>query len=428
MKSGIQFEFYMARAFFYKSLAHAKYPVIMVAAAAALVILIISVAEGLDGELVSKIIGASSHVEITTSDGFGFSGYEGFIDKIKKGDSGLIAGITPRLAADSIISKDEYSAGIRLIGTDFTSESLVSPFFPRHEDIYSKALAAAEIKKPQPGAAHRGKTPASAGSGEGGPAAELPILLAGKALYDKFKMSPGGRLKVTTITSEAYFSPAATFEIGIYDYDISYCFCDIKALQKLLNYDGIATSILVKLNDIGKADEFAKKIKNELNDDSIIIRTYRQINKSLFATIKIERMVLFLIIFLSLALANMAVAFVISQNVHRRSKTIAIMNALGADTFSITKIFFYEGLIYGVIGLAIGAAAGIGGCFLIDWISIGVPREVTLYYSVTSVPVKLNYINILIISSIELFVLLLSSVAAARKIFKTDIIESLRNS
>jgi lipoprotein-releasing system permease protein len=369
----------------------------------------------------------SSHVEITTSDGFGFSGYEGFIEKIKNGNPGLIAGITPRFTADSIISKDEYSTGIRLIGADFTSESMVSSFFPRHEVIYSKSRAAAEIKKPGPAGALKGRTPPGVAAGEG-PAAELPVLLAGKALYDKFKMSPGDRLKVTTITSEAYFSPLATFEIGIYDYDLSYCFCEIKTLQKLSGYDGVATSILVKLNDIGRADEFAEKIKSTLNDASIIVRTYRQINKSLFATIKIERMVLFLIIFLCLALANMAVAFVISQNVYRRAKTIAIMNALGADTVSIMKIFFYEGLIYGAIGLAAGAAAGIGCGLLIDWISIGVPREVTLYYSVTSVPVKLNYINILIISSIELFVLLMSSVMAARKIFKADIIESLRNS
>ena len=426
MKININFEFYMARAFFVKSLAHAKYPVIMIAAAAALVILIISVAEGLDDELVSKVIGVSSHVEITTSDGFGFSGYEGFIEKIKNGNPGLIAGITPRFTADSIISKDEYSTGIRLIGADFTSESLVSSFFPPHEAIYSKMPVAAEQKMPRAEGVQKGKMPS--GGADEGPAAEFPFLLTGKALYDKFKMAPGDRLKVTTITSEAYFSPLATFEIGIYDYDISYCFCEIKTLQKLLGYDGVATSILVKLNDIGRVDEFAEKIKGTLNDPTIIVRTYRQINKSLFATIKIERMVLFLIIFLSLSLANMAVAFVISQNVHRRAKTIAIMNALGANISSIMKIFFYEGLIYGAIGLIAGAAAGMGCGLLIDWVNIGVPREVTVYYSVTSIPVKLNYINILMISAIELFVLLISSVMAARKILKADIIESLRNS
>ncbi|EKD68691.1 MAG: hypothetical protein ACD_47C00482G0001, partial [uncultured bacterium] len=100
MRPKINFELYLAWAFFKKSLSYGKYPLIMIAAAAAMVILIISVAEGLDDELLSKLIGAGSHIEITTSDGFGFSDYESFIDKIKKENAGLVAGITPRFTAD----------------------------------------------------------------------------------------------------------------------------------------------------------------------------------------------------------------------------------------------------------------------------------------------------------------------------------------
>ena len=425
MRPKINFELYLAWAFFKKSLSYGKYPLIMIAAAAAMVILIISVAEGLDDELLSKLIGAGSHIEITTSDGFGFSDYESFIDKIKKENSGLVAGITPRFTADAIISKDEYSTGIRLIGADFTSESSVSSFFPERGTIYSKLLTMAE-KKPgrtEAAAAEKRKT---ASPGEDRP--DFPYLITGKVLYDKFKLAPGDHMKITTINSEARFEPLATFEIGIYDYDFSYCFCEIQTLQKLMGYEGVATSILVRLSDISRAEEFAAKLKNSIKDDTIVVKTYRQVNKSLFAAIKVERMVLFFIIFLALALANMAVAFVISQNVYRRAKTIAIMNALGAKINSVMSIFFYEGLICGVLGLAAGVTGGILAGLAIEWMNFRVPYEITLYYSVTTIPVKLNYINILIISSIELFVLLVSSMAAARKILNTDIIESLRNS
>jgi len=418
----INLEFYMAAAFFKKSLSYGKYPVIMIAAAAAMVILIVSVAEGLDNELVSKLIGASSHVEITTTDGFGFSDYESFIDKIKNENAGIIKGITPRFTADAIISKDEYSTGIRLIGADFTSESSVSDFFPGLNSIYSKLLLLAETKQPSP----RGDSGKKNGLEASKP--DFPFLITGKVLYDKFRLSPGENLKITTINSEAFFTPLTTFEIGIYDYDFSYCFCDIKTLQKLLGYEGVATSILIKLKDINLTDEFCEKLKKSIKDETILVRTYKQVNKSLFATIKIERMVLFFIIFLALALANMAVAFVISQNVYRRMKTVAIMNALGTEMNSVMRLFFYEGLIYGFIGLAAGVGAGVGGGFAIEWLNFKVPAEVTLYYSVTVIPVKLNFINIAAISVIELFVLLISSIGSARKILNADIIESLRNS
>lgn len=425
MRLKINFELYLAWAFFKKSLSYGKYPVIMIAAAAAMVILIISVAEGLDDELVTKLVGAGSHIEITTSDGFGFSDYESFVEKIKKENAGLVAGVTPRFTADAIISKDEYSAGVRLVGADFTSESSVSSFFPRREDIYEKLLAVAETGREKDSAAAK-RSRSAAAPGEKRP--DFPYLITGKILYDKFRMSPGERVKVTTVNSEAHFEPLATFEIGIYDYDFSYCFCEIGTLQKLLGYEGVATSILVRLKDISRSEEFAEKLQNSIRDETIVVRTYRQVNKSLFAAIKVERMVLFFIIFLALALANMAVAFVISQNVYRRSRTISIMNALGAKMESVMSVFFYEGLICGLIGLAAGVAAGVCGGVALDWFNIGVPREITLYYSVTTIPVKLNYANILIISAIELFVLLASSMAAARKILRTDIIESLRNS
>jgi len=418
----LNLEFYMAGAFFKRSLSYGKYPVIMIAAAAAMVILIASVAEGLDDELVSKLIGASSHVEITTTDGFGFSDYESFIDKIKSENADIIQGITPRFTADAIISKDEYSTGIRLIGADFTSESSVSSFFPGLNSIYSKLLLLAETKP----ALARSEAGKKNGSESARP--DFPFIITGKVLYDKFRLSPGENLKITTVNSEAFFTPLTTFEIGIYDYDFSYCFCDIKTLQKLLGYEGVATSILIKLKDINRADEFCEKLRKSIKDETIMVRTYKQINKSLFATIKIERMVLFFIIFLALALANMAVAFVISQNVYRRMKTVAIMNALGAEMNSVMRIFFYEGLIYGLIGLAAGVGAGIFGGLAIEWLNFKVPAEVTLYYSVTVIPVKLNFINIAAISAIELFVLLISSIGSARKILNADIIESLRNS
>ncbi len=378
--------------FFKRSGSIGKYPVLMIAFATCFIIVIISLAEGFDGELVAKLIGVSSHIELTTDDGYGFSDYEKFIARMKKEKGSQIKGISPHFMTDAILSKDGSSTGVRIIGVDPESERSVSPFFP------------AMIKHETPN-----------------------FLAVGSALFKKMNLKTGDEIKVTTLSRENVFEAAATFEIGIYDYDMSFVYCDIKTLQKVLGFENIATSVLIRLENSSLADPFAEDLNREFAGKNIVARTWKDANKSLFATIRIERAVLYFIIFLTIVLANIGIAFILALNVFRRARSMAIMEALGTPSEKIARVFLYEGLFFGISGLLIGLACGVAACSLLGWLSPAVPKEITMYYSVTRLPIKLNHMNVFIISAIEIAVLFASALLSARSISRGELLNTLRN-
>lgn len=396
----LKFEFQLALSFFIRNFKFGKFPFFMVALAAALVIVIISVAEGLDNELINKLIGVTSHIELTTADGLGFSNYDKFIREIMTKYGDKFAGVAPRFISDTILSKDEFTAGIRLIGIDPIYERDVSLFLPKKLDTAENAVSKNR---------------------------EKDFFAVGKVLFERFKMKKGEKVKITTLRHENFFEVTSTFEIGIYDYDISFAFCDIKKLQTLLGYEGVATSILIRLNDIKDTDGFADILKRDIANKEIIVKTWKDINKSLFATIKIERAVLYLIILLTVLIANISIAFIVIMNIYRRSKSVAIMSALGTPENKIARVFFIEGFIMGIAGLITGGILGIALVNFIDRSGIGVPSEISIYYSITKIPACLNYNNILTIGVIEFIVLIAACYFSTRKIFTSSIIDNLKN-
>ncbi|GHT06925.1 hypothetical protein AGMMS5026_06140 [Endomicrobiia bacterium] len=75
--------------------------------------------------------------------------------------------------------------------------------------------------------------------------------------------------------------------------------------------------------------------------------------------------------FLILGLIILVAAFNIVSNLLllsvQKSKEIGIMSAMGFSKFSISKIFFYEGLIVGSSGTVLGIMSGLAVSFLLKY-------------------------------------------------------------
>jgi len=428
-----KFEYWLAARFAKKSAGMGVYPFLMIAFATTFIIVIISVAEGFDGELISKMIGVSSHIEISSSEGFGFSDYEKFIADARAKFGARIAGIAPRFIADAIISNNDLASGIRLVGVDSTREASVSPFFPKDVFFLAKSPAAPGAKKdrgPEKFELGDFDVARAAGTREVMAAREASgngFFLAGTVLASKLSILPGSIVKITTLSKDVRFFLSGTFEVGVYDYDFSFAFCDLASLQKALDYEGVATSVMVRLNDESDADDFAADLKAAFPNAKFSVKTWQEANKSLFATISIERTVLYIIIFLTAVLANIGIAFISALNIFRRAKSIAIMRALGTPAETISCAFFYEGAMIGMAGLAAGAIAGISLALFLGYLEVGVPAEVAVYYSVKTVPVRLNFVSITLVAAIEAAVLLLTCLASVKSLNDEEVLDTLRN-
>ena len=99
--------------------------------------------------------------------------------------------------------------------------------------------------------------------------------------------------------------------------------------------------------------------------------------------------------------------------VSEKKVDIAILRALGANSRSILKIFFYSGLILAGTGVFIGLLLGTGICvFLSHYPIVKLPGEV---YPVEYMPVKLKISDILLISLVATFISLFACIYPAKK-------------
>jgi lipoprotein-releasing system permease protein len=65
---------------------------------------------------------------------------------------------------------------------------------------------------------------------------------------------------------------------------------------------------------------------------------------------------------------------ILSILVTQKRKEIAILRALGFESYQILQIFLYQGLILGTIGGIIGLILGYGVCFYMSTLSVGSGR------------------------------------------------------
>jgi lipoprotein-releasing system permease protein len=118
--------------------------------------------------------------------------------------------------------------------------------------------------------------------------------------------------------------------------------------------------------------------------------------------------------------------------VMEKNKDIAILKSMGATSRSIMKIFVYQGLIVGIIGTALGCAAGLAVALNLQKVSQFVEKMFHFkilpgdVYYLSELPSQVNYSDVGIIILGTLFVCLISTIYPSWKASRLDPAEALR--
>ncbi len=247
----------------------------------------------------------------------------------------------------------------------------------------------------------------------------LPIIV-GKKLEKNLGIYPGA--KVRFIGIEGTFTPfgffpkistfvvAGSFETGVYDYDISLVFTPFNAFSKKFKPSNYALEI--KLKDPFKSNEFKKRLISHLGW-GVSIFDWQEWNRNLFTALKMEKLGLFVVLTLMIIVSLFTIIAAMIMLVSEKKIDIAIMRALGASSRSILKIFFLCGLILSLLGVFIGLILGSSLCLILShYPIIKLPSEV---YPVEYMPVKLEMIDLFIISAVAVAISILACLYPAKK-------------
>ena len=165
-------------------------------------------------------------------------------------------------------------------------------------------------------------------------------------------------------------------------------------------------------------------IKKILPSD-IAVEGWWEQNGSFFEAMQMEKKALFLVLLLIILVASLNIISSLLMTVMSRRSEIALMRTLGATAKEIKNIFFFLGLIIGILGMVVGTALGLFGIWLLTTYNIiSLPADV---YATSKLPIDLHLSDFFAIIAGTFVIVLVSSIYPAVRASKTNILKVLRN-
>jgi len=158
------------------------------------------------------------------------------------------------------------------------------------------------------------------------------------------------------------FTVVGTFEIGMYEYDSSLALVHLEDAQKLYQLGGAVSGVRLKLDDVFAARAVARELSAALAPE-VWASDWTRSHANFFRAVEIEKRVMFIILTLIVAVAAFNIVSTLVMLVTDKQADIAILRTLGAAPGSILQIFVVQGAMIGVIGTLLGVAGGV----LLGW-------------------------------------------------------------
>jgi lipoprotein-releasing system permease protein len=158
------------------------------------------------------------------------------------------------------------------------------------------------------------------------------------------------------------FTVVGTFDIGMYEYDSSLALVHLEDAQKLYQLGGATSGVRLKLDDLFAARAVAQEMTAQLAP-GVYASDWTRSHANFFRAVEIEKRVMFIILTLIVAVAAFNIVSTLVMLVTDKQADIAILRTLGAAPASIMQIFIVQGAMIGVIGTLLGVVGGV----LLGW-------------------------------------------------------------
>lgn len=226
------------------------------------------------------------------------------------------------------------------------------------------------------------------------------------------------------------FYVTGIFELGMQQYDSGMALINMGDAQKLQDISGV-TGVRLKLDDMFNARAIAHDLVDQLGG-LYQVQTWMDTNSNFFSAISMEKKVMFIILSLIILVAVINLISMLMMLVTEKQADIAIMRTLGSTPRSIMGMFMVQGVLVGVVGIAFGV--GIGALLswqlpaIVDWIQnvFHVQFLSPDVYYISNLPSKLDWHDVSWVIVITFVFSLLATLYPAWRASRTQPAQALR--
>ena len=219
------------------------------------------------------------------------------------------------------------------------------------------------------------------------------------------------------------FRISGLLRTGYYEFDNTIAYAPLADASDFLGLKQGITGIAVKLKDMNKAEAVAPAIEEAVGY-GYAVRTFAQMNSTLYAALKLEKAVMFIILFLIILVASLNIASNLILLGTEKLRDIGIMRALGASPKMIRGIFIWEAMMTATVGIVLGVGLALLLCWVIATFNI-VELPGDIYY-LTKVPVRIQMMDVLAVIIGSYLVCFLAGLYPAVKASRVNPTDAIR--
>ena len=384
--------------------------IVGVALGVAVLIVVLSVMNGFETELRTRILAMTSHASL-----------ESFGDGL-----GDWAAVRERVTADpDVRAAAPYIQGeAMLLQGEEVSGAIVRGILPAEERLVSglgDKLVQGALEDLQPGGWN---------------------IVLGSALARELRVEVGGHVVLAisqgTVTPAGLvprlrrFEVTGIFEAGMYEFDRGLAFVHLEDAARLWRMGDQVTGLRLALDDMFLAPAVVRRVATELGGGFYVSDWTRQ-HVNFFRSIQLSKQMMFTILLLVVAVAAFNIVSTLVMVVKDKQGDIAILRTLGASPRAIMGVFMIQGTLIGVAGtlagLALGALLAVNIEQLVHWLeaAVGTTFLAADVYFISDLPAELRARDLLRICGTALALAVLSTLYPAWRAARSQPAEALRH-
>ena len=373
-------------------------------------ITVMSVMNGFQKEVRSRILGVASHVQV--------SGIEGTLtDWRQVAEEALkhpqVEAAAPYVSAQGMVSFDQIVSGVVVRGVLPDKEDNVADLGRMMVDGKLEELA-----------------PGGFGMVIGRELARSLGVFTGDKIV---LISPQGQVTPAGILPRLkQFTIIGIFEAGHFEYDSGLVLIHMADAQKLYRMeDDQVSGVRLKLHDLFQAPQVARELVPLISRDIHISDWTRQ-HANYFRAIQIEKRMLSLILALIIAVAAFNIVSTLVMAVTDKQSDIAILRTLGASPRSIMKIFIVQGTWIGVVGTTLGVIGGVLLAYNVETVIATIERLFSVQflsrevYYISEIPSDLQLDDVISVAVVSFVLTLLATLYPSYRASRVNPAEALR--
>ena len=384
-----------------------------VALGVAALITVLSVMNGFEAELRSRLLSVSAHAVLHEQGGAPIDDWRRRIEQLR-GAPGLL-GAAPFLDTDAMLSRTPGMSGAIVRGIDPELEPQVSTI--------GDSMREGKLADLRPG---------------------FDRIILGRMLAYQLQVGVGDTVTVMIPSGGAHgagggtelvprlqqFEVVGIFEVGVQDHDSVLALVNLADAESLRGLDG-PTGIRLKFDDVMNAPALARNAALRLSP-GLQLRDWTQENEAYFRAIRIEKTMMGLILLLIVAVAVFNIVATLVMVVNDKRTDIAILRTLGMSPRGVLAVFMTQGILIGWIGAALGVGLGLALALNVDVIVPFLEQTFGFHimdpdvYYISGIPSEVHPRDVLTIAIAALVLTFVATIYPALRAYKTQPAEALR--